>query len=889
MILNGEHPVAEADLLSKNSINENSISDSCSQPVGEQPASNADLVSAISESLVTVTKNEIIEESVSNVIVQQEVTEVISNSTVLNGETESTIEIKEELPLKNQDCTQSEKTESNEVNVSNVLLEGNFEVSKSETVETEKENIKENFEEVSKEISQGENNKDIVVENQNPPENTAVCPTETPVQKEIVHEISVQQSDEVESSKEQDSSVTAKEPRGDDHLGTSSETQISSDLTGQNSEEPPPSNCELDPEDLPLPPTKGYCLDFLDSLDDPNFNPFATKTAVRNTPPPSPEAGRKLPPLKPAVKKKKEAKSKDTEPPAKESEEKSPEVSNTVSEGKVNDPAAESKPSDESKSGQLLEITTEDSPKPPSRPPTKVTRKSVPNKKPVSKPAPKPKVIEKNNNSVDEKSVSETESKPEQEEEVPIPPSKGYNLDFLDNLDDPNFNPFATTTTVSNSPPKEGFTLPDDQEEKPKTKVVSPKKSAAKKGFSVIKTKAKASPGKQEQEPKTKQVESSEDKSDSVADTPQDVEENPKEDDLPAPPKKGYNLAFLDDPNFDPFKSQSSVNNQTESTTTEVSKPEREVVGGPCSEEPAVSVEKTPVGKSPQSEISTPEAVSKPEHKPLDNQVDSSVVNEVVNSDVSNKLDGNLSEANSIEKKDLSSADSVDSKDTLDIKEKTLVNGVTESEHLEKKSEPDSKSVESTIGKNEIKPLKTNTERVKEPEKGFCLQTDESESFYERDLGLPKVPSIGTIGHLDSLEFAQLLGNEASRLAEEFMNCSTDSGLPDSDDSAHLKLSNVDPNMADKDRSALSRLSAHLDENVNPFQKNSKLQRSPPLGKRDVCGADGGDSNDNFDPFKPRRSFLRESAPGEDRQVGFYLIYVGSYFFQNCFRFIILL
>merc|ERR1719457_450406 len=37
----------------------------------------------------------------------------------------------------------------------------------------------------------------------------------------------------------------------------------------------------------------------------------------------------------------------------------------------------------------------------------------------------------------------------EEDESMPVPPpAKGYNLDFLDNLDDPNFNPFATKTNI---------------------------------------------------------------------------------------------------------------------------------------------------------------------------------------------------------------------------------------------------------------------------------------------------------------------------------------------------------------------------------------------------------------------------------------------------------
>ena len=39
------------------------------------------------------------------------------------------------------------------------------------------------------------------------------------------------------------------------------------------------------------------------------------------------------------------------------------------------------------------------------------------------------------------------------DEDIPIAPKKAYNLDFLDNLDDPNFNPFGARTTIRNSPP----------------------------------------------------------------------------------------------------------------------------------------------------------------------------------------------------------------------------------------------------------------------------------------------------------------------------------------------------------------------------------------------------------------------------------------------------
>ena len=39
---------------------------------------------------------------------------------------------------------------------------------------------------------------------------------------------------------------------------------------------------------------------------------------------------------------------------------------------------------------------------------------------------------------------------PPKEEPLPPAPKGAYNLDFLDNLDDPNFNPFETKTKVEN-------------------------------------------------------------------------------------------------------------------------------------------------------------------------------------------------------------------------------------------------------------------------------------------------------------------------------------------------------------------------------------------------------------------------------------------------------
>merc|ERR1711971_1135294 len=50
----------------------------------------------------------------------------------------------------------------------------------------------------------------------------------------------------------------------------------------------------------------------------------------------------------------------------------------------------------------------------------------------------------------DSKAAEEDNMDTEEPDEI-IPPSKGYNLDFLDKLDDPNFNPFETKSGVTGS------------------------------------------------------------------------------------------------------------------------------------------------------------------------------------------------------------------------------------------------------------------------------------------------------------------------------------------------------------------------------------------------------------------------------------------------------
>ena len=50
-----------------------------------------------------------------------------------------------------------------------------------------------------------------------------------------------------------------------------------------------------------------------------------------------------------------------------------------------------------------------------------------------------------------EEKPAKADNEAEEEERVPVP-GKAYNLDFLDKLDDPNFNPFETKSSVTNAP-----------------------------------------------------------------------------------------------------------------------------------------------------------------------------------------------------------------------------------------------------------------------------------------------------------------------------------------------------------------------------------------------------------------------------------------------------
>ena len=205
------------------------------------------------------------------------------------------------------------------------------------------------------------------------------------------------------------------------------------------------------PEDEVKVPSKGYNLDFLDNIDDPNFNPFETKTSVVETfQDTSSLAEGNIPDL-----------SKD--------EEKVPiEVGNKEVKDEVKKPKKElpAKPwlkKGKKKVEEPLKVEEDEELKVPAKGYNLdfLNNLEDPNFDPF---ATKTSVI-----NVEEPSKSSEESaiidsipvaeplvvvENAAQSEVEIPKAKGYNLDFLDKLDDPNFNPFETKCEISNKEPE---------------------------------------------------------------------------------------------------------------------------------------------------------------------------------------------------------------------------------------------------------------------------------------------------------------------------------------------------------------------------------------------------------------------------------------------------
>jgi len=192
---------------------------------------------------------------------------------------------------------------------------------------------------------------------------------------------------------------------------------------------------------LPPAPKGAYNLDFLDNLDDPNFNPFETKTKVEN------KFDEKIETKQPDVPK---------EQPTKAQPEVQSEKPDVPSE----------KPDVASENLDELNVDFE----PPKRAPPKLGQRRPPVKKKVKKvvkpevtkepeaddaPLPAKGAYAVDFDKFDDPNYNPFETKSKvsnQEPDLPKPKAGGYNLDFLDNLDDPNFNPFETKSKVENKP-----------------------------------------------------------------------------------------------------------------------------------------------------------------------------------------------------------------------------------------------------------------------------------------------------------------------------------------------------------------------------------------------------------------------------------------------------
>lgn len=371
---------------------------------------------------------------------------------------------------------------------------------------------------------------------------------------------------------------------------------------------------DVSEEDEPIPPKKEYNLDFLDNLDDPSLNPFATKTTVTNSPDKKdvPSANSKMVEeaseakevvVDDVIEKEKTKQNKTSEnivvediptSCAKDGDIASSEMVMSEKQKEPSETQEEDEPvppkkgynldfldnlddpnfnpftlkttvtnSPDKKNGQVAESKTPEVPKP---------KEKVEKKKPVVAVKETEKVTQKASSvkekeTVEMKTVMPTESETEekleaQEEDEIIPPKKGYDLDFLDNLDDPNFNPFSTKTTVNNSPEKKNGPVGENKvsaEDALKPKKVAEKKPVAgvkeeDKATQVKKTSENASCAKGKDAPRSKTV---------VAKEAQNKGTSEVQDDEVIPPKKGYNLDLdnLDDPNFNPFATKMSVSN----------------------------------------------------------------------------------------------------------------------------------------------------------------------------------------------------------------------------------------------------------------------------------------------------------------------------------------
>jgi len=368
-----------------------------------------------------------------------------------------------------------------------------------------------------------------------------------------------------------------------------------------------------------IPPAKGYNLDFLNNLDDPNYNPFETKTAVLNkfessdsscaskivenvetTENTDVKIEEKV--KKPLVKKpvmKKPFLKKTMKKPDQVSQESIPkEAIEHEGEGdlvpavpaksynmdfldKLDDPnfnPFETKTAVSNKfdttpaaavpnqaetsvpANDVLEVDEKTSIEKKTEEPAElpVTKKAV-----VKKPWLKKTIAKK------KPPAPSIDDEPKAEEDSVKPPQKAYNLDFLDKLDDPNFNPFETKTSVVDKF-EHSAPVPEDSNDitqdtyKTLEEPVNVPEATVKAENNVEEKKEKKPLPKKPWQKKTSKKESSSEKT--VSDDKVTDIENGIDDDLNLPPVpvKGYNLDFLDkldDPNFNPFETKSAVKN----------------------------------------------------------------------------------------------------------------------------------------------------------------------------------------------------------------------------------------------------------------------------------------------------------------------------------------
>jgi len=265
----------------------------------------------------------------------------------------------------------------------------------------------------------------------------------------------------------------------------------------------------------PPPPSKNYNLDFLDKLDDPNYNPFESKSAVVNN-------------------------FDDSKPPSE----------NPIQEDFNVMQVNEASPEKSVESDILIDTNGDDA-----------EEICVPNPEKTNKgkkKGQKPR-LEKN---IRNKKASPIKSDlGNDEDSVPIP-AKGYNLNFLDDLDNPNFNPFETKTSVTNN--NEDKTTEDKEED---SAMETDQTTGSCKNEESKRSPVKPFHNKLNSDKKT---ENHEHFADNL------IDENPienknsikTEESLNEAPTQRYNLDFLnnlEDLNFNPFETKSVVSNEVSS------------------------------------------------------------------------------------------------------------------------------------------------------------------------------------------------------------------------------------------------------------------------------------------------------------------------------------